>query len=128
MPKAARIAGKVVLWGLTLFLALVMFMMGSSKVAGTPPWPEFFEQFGYPKWFLITVGLSQASGALLLLVPKTAHYGAGLLAIVMAGATVTELTRDGGFPSPRTAFIYMVLLIGIFTVRFHRARHRAVEG
>src|SRR4051812_32007086 len=49
---------------------------------------------GYPHWFLYAVGFVEIAGALLLLLPRLAFWGAALMAGNMAGALLTHATHD----------------------------------
>jgi putative oxidoreductase len=125
MARKVGIAG---LWVVSIFGGVLMIRLGFSKVVGTAPWPRFFQEFGYPAWFRVVVGLAQLAGGGALLVPRIAHYGAGLLTVVMAGAVVTELTREGGFPSPVTALVYMLIFASLFVIRLRGRQRRPAKA
>ena len=76
---------------LSLLLALVFLVAGGTKLAGFQMHRDQFAGWGYPIWFMYVVGLIEAGGAALLLVPRTRFYGAALLACNMAGAVFTHL-------------------------------------
>ena len=81
--------GAWLLWILTLFGALTMAAAGAGKFAAPQRWQALFAGWGYPPWFMILTGTLEIGGSLLLLIPGTAIYAAGLLAAVMAGALYT---------------------------------------
>ena len=80
-------------------------------------WVDYFEQWGYPTWFRILIGLAQVGGGLSLFIPRIAAYGAGLLVAVMAGALVTELVQEHGFSGPLLPSIFGGIYLLIFLVR-----------
>jgi uncharacterized membrane protein YphA (DoxX/SURF4 family) len=92
MP-AARTAGLVLVWALSIGLAFVFLMAGVPKLAGAEAHIRHFEVWRYPDWFRLVVGAVEAASAVLLLVPRAAFVGALGIAAVMAGATYTHLVR-----------------------------------
>ena len=89
-----RILKEVVLWLITIFLALVCLRSGWLKVSGNMFWVRDFHRWGYPDWFRVVVGIAELSSTALLLVPRLASYGAGLFALVMVGAIFTHYTNN----------------------------------
>ncbi len=57
-----------------------------------------FEAFGYSLGFARLIGALEGLGALLVLVPRFAVYGAAGIAIIMLGAIYTHLSTDVGYP------------------------------
>ncbi len=99
---AARpaMAWSVALWGVQALLALAFLAAGGSKLAGAEPMVENFEKVGMGQWFRVLTGVLEIAGAVALLVPRAAFYGALLLACVMAGAVVAHLAMPlGGSPA-----------------------------
>ena len=86
---------------LTVPVALVFILMGTAKLRGAAPWPNYFDAWGYAVWFRMLIGVLQAGSGLLLLIPTLAAYGAGTLVVIMTGRWFTELTNEIGF-GPRT--------------------------
>lgn len=79
---------KVVVWAATIFVAAVMFLAGTSKIVQMAFWQrQFIEAWGLPGWLAPVTGLMEIAGAALLLVPRRAVFGGGLIALVMIGAT-----------------------------------------
>jgi uncharacterized membrane protein YphA (DoxX/SURF4 family) len=85
---------EVVLWIITLFLALVCLRSGWLKVTGNIFWVRDFHRWGYPDWFRMVVGITELTSLGLLLVPRFASYGASLFAAVMLGAIFTHYTHN----------------------------------
>ncbi len=72
-------------------------------------WTPAFERWGYPVWFRYLIGILETAGGALLLVPRTATYGAGVLLPVMVGAFITRL-RDGQVGDVVSVGVYAMLL------------------
>ena len=92
-----RSVGSVALRGLLTAVFLVAAVM---KFAAVPFEVEGFVRFGYPLWFMDVVGALQLLGAVLLWTPGCVALGAGLLAVLMAGAVgshLENLERNDGF-------------------------------
>src|ERR1700679_313429 len=98
-------------WVLQGLAAFAFLAAGGSKLAGAPAMVEMFAKLGAGQWFRYLTGALEVIGAVALLVPRAAFYGAVLLAAVMIGAIVTHLAVLGGSPIPA-----LVLLIIVGTV------------
>ena len=123
MPKRRRwptILKTVVVWILSVLMMLAMLAVGGGKLASVDPWPRYFAEWGYPDWFRVVTGVVQLVGAVSLLVPRIAAYGAGLLVAVMLGAVITEVVNEVGF-GPVIPSIYLVLLALLFVARWPQA-------
>src|SRR5579864_5239493 len=105
----------IVCWVLQGLAAAAFLAAGGSKLAGVPAMVEMFEKVGAGQWFRYLTGALEVIGAVALLVPRAAFYGAVLLAIVMIGAIVTHLAVLGGSPIPA-----LVLLVIVGTVAWLR--------
>ncbi len=81
----------VAVWFLQFALAALFAIQGAVKLGGSTVWISRFGAWGYSDHFYLVVGLAEVSGAILLLIPKLAKFGALLLIAVMIGATVTHL-------------------------------------
>lgn len=113
MARKARTRA-IVLWSLSVLLALFFLVSGSGKLlngeaSGGARFDEQFEIWGYPAWFRFPVGLAEVAGAVGLLVPRLRPYAAAGLTLVMAGAVVTHL-RIG-----EAAFAPIPLVLGLLT-------------
>lgn len=82
----------VVVWGLSILMALVYIMAGVPKL-GTIEFmhTRFTEVWGYPAWFEYLIGALEFVGGIFLLIPATAFYAASGLAVIMLGAMYTHL-------------------------------------
>ena len=80
-------------WTYTVLLTLAFIGSGAAKLAASPVMVEQFRSFGYPLWFMFLTGAIELAAAILVLVPRFAHIGAGILACVMAGAIASHLAH-----------------------------------
>ena len=89
----------VAVWAVTLLLAFGYLVEASfPKLIGEEGAVAQFEAFGYPQWFRFVIGLVEGIGAILLLIPRTATWGASLLMLDMVGAVYTHLSTGLGSP------------------------------
>jgi putative oxidoreductase len=105
-----QIALKVLLWGTTLFLALVCLRSGLTKLPGDGFWVRDFRRWGYPGWFRVAVGAAELAAFALLLVPRLAACGAALFALVMLGAIYTHAANG---ESSRLPFNFLLLALSV---------------
>ena len=71
-----------------------------------------FELIGLGQWFRYFTGLLEVLGAVALLVPRVAFYGAALLATVMVGALIAHAAILG-IAAAAPALILLVLNVAI---------------
>jgi len=84
-------ASNIALWTLQVLVALALVAAGSGKLLGSADMIALFDAIGIGQWFRYVTGLLEVLGAVLLIVPNKAAFGAVLLACVMAGAVVAHL-------------------------------------
>jgi putative oxidoreductase len=72
---------------------------GISKLAGVTLMVQMFELIGVGQWFRYLTGGIEVVGAVLILIPAAASYGAAALAVTMVGAIITHLFVVGGNPA-----------------------------
>lgn len=85
-------AMNIALWTLQVLVALAFLAAGSGKLLGSPDMIALFDAVGVGQWFRYVTGSLEVLGALLLVIPGKAAFGAVLLACIMAGAVVAHLT------------------------------------
>ena len=95
--KVKAIAKEVGIWIPTLFLVFVFTMQGAAKFSDTSGWARAFRYWGYPDWFLWTIGFAELLAAALLLWRRTAALGAALIIIVMIGGIGTHVAAGDRF-------------------------------
>ncbi len=100
------------LWVLTLLLATFFLVAGGTKLMSDPASTNNFVRWGYPTWFRFVIGVMEAWGGLLLLVPRLAGLASILLGMVMIGATATHLVHGEieAVPVPLVLLALLALL------------------
>ncbi|KRR05397.1 DoxX family protein [Bradyrhizobium jicamae] len=90
----------VAVWIVRGLLALAFLGAGGAKLYGVPMMVEEFHHIGLGQGFRYLTGGLEVFGAILLLLPRKAAFGALLLICVMIGAVITHLLVIGGSPVP----------------------------
>lgn len=91
--SAAKVIG---MWIPALLLVAIFAPQGWSKFSDTSGWAVAFRHWGYPDWFRVTIGVVELLAVALLLLGRTAAFGALLIIIVMLGGMATHLSFDQG--------------------------------
>jgi uncharacterized membrane protein YphA (DoxX/SURF4 family) len=91
--KVARTIG---IWLPAILLTLIFVPQGWSKFNDASGWAVAFRHWGYPDWFRVTIGVIEVSAVALLLLGRTAAFGALLIIAVMLGGMATHIIFDGG--------------------------------
>jgi putative oxidoreductase len=107
--KAKVIAG----WVITVLLAFVFVAAGLMKISGQPMMAANFQGWGYPLWFMTLTGTIEVIAAILLVIPRFAKYGYGLIACVMVGAILTHVTHFSTAQAPMFGGATVLLLLTI---------------
>lgn len=94
--QLVRIARAIGPWIPAILLVLIFAPQGWAKFNDTSGWAVAFRHWGYPVWFRVTIGVMELSAVVLLLLGRTAAFGAILIIIVMLGGMGTHLVFDGG--------------------------------
>jgi putative oxidoreductase len=95
-------------WVLQGLAAFAFLGAGGSKLASAPEMVQLFGKLGAGQWFRYLTGALEVTGAVAVLFPRTAFYGAMLLVAVMVGAIVTHLAVLGGNPTPAVVLLAIV--------------------
>ena len=77
---------------LTGLLAASFMAAGLMKLTGRPSMITEFDRIGVGQWFRVAVGGLELAGAGGLLIPATRGWAAAALALVAAGASLTNMT------------------------------------
>lgn len=93
---AIRVAKIIGMWIPAILLVLIFAPQGWSKFNDASGWARAFRHWGYPDWFRMTIGAIEMTAVLLLVLGRTAAFGALLIIIVMLGAMTTHVIFDGG--------------------------------
>jgi uncharacterized membrane protein YphA (DoxX/SURF4 family) len=91
-PVARPRSLTVLRWAGRILLALVFLGAGTSKLTGNPVMVTMFDLIGAGQWLRYVVGSLEVAGAIGVLVPRLSTLAATGLALLMVGATVTNLT------------------------------------
>jgi putative oxidoreductase len=115
LTKTRGGAATTIAWILQILCACMFLFAGGSKLAGQQAMVDTFQTIGLGQWFRYLTGLIEVGGALLLLVPSLAFFGAVALAVTMVGAVITHLFIIGGSPAPA-----LVLLVATGAIAYLR--------
>ena len=121
----ARVAGTILLWAATVFLALVCLRSGVTKLPADGFWVRDFRRWGYPGWFRVAVGAAELIACALLLVPRLASYGAALFAAVMLGAIYTHASHGETVRLPFNLILLALSLAVLYARRPGSLKRRA---
>lgn len=109
-------------WALRIIAALIMLQTLYFKFTGHPQSVKLFTILGMEPWGRIGTGVFELIASILILMPRTTVYGAGLGLGLMAGAIFFHLTKlgivfDGDavlFTYAVTAFVCCAILLFIY--------------
>ena len=93
---AVRVLKIIGMWIPAILLVLIFAPQGWAKFNDASGWAAAFRHWGYPDWFRVTIGVVELSAVVLLLLGRTAAWGAILIIGVMLGAWATHVIFDGG--------------------------------
>lgn len=117
---------RVLLWAFSILMTLLFLNASVGKLVSHPNVLAMFRRYGYPDNFHLLIGALEFMGAVAILIPRLASYGAGLLAIVMVGACGTHL-KSGEMS--RAAFTaVLVILLGVIAYARHRRAAPVAEA
>lgn len=122
--RILSIARTGLLWLATAYLAIIFARAGTQKFSSDSGWAHAFADWGFPVWFRILVGAVELAGAALVLIPRTAAYGAAAIILVMLGAMGTHAWH--GHPEQATHEIVPLTMALIVAIARWRARARRV--
>ncbi len=113
----ARARGIAVLtWLPRVVLALVFVGAGFAKLAGDPAMLQLFDAIGAGQGLRYVVGALELAGAIGVLVPRLCGLAAIGLALLMIGASITNVVVLGVSP----AFTLLLFVLAAFTVWLRR--------
>src|SRR5918996_6450524 len=101
----------IVLWTLQVPVALAFIAAGSAKLLGECGHDRALRRRRHRSVVPLRHGVLEVLGALLLLVPGKAVFGAALLACVMAGAVMSHLTVLTTPVTPALVLLALTVLI-----------------
>ena len=105
----------ITVWVVQVLLAALFVMQAVMKLSAMPGWVDRFSRWGYPDNFYLLIGVLEGLGAVGLVIPKLSSYSAGVLFVIMIGATVTHLSH--GEPAIATIVFGLLLSLIMFIRR-----------
>ena len=121
MSRGPRIASVVV----ASLLGVWFLVAGSQKFLAAAVFKKMFADFGLPLWLVPVIGVLELTGAVLVLVPHTARFGAVVIATVMVGAVGSHLMSGIGSPVAALAALAMAGFVAVVRFRHASAAHRS---
>lgn len=115
-----------VIWAVRILLALAFGAAGASKLAGAPQMVAVFDAIGFSQWFRYLTGFVEIVGAVMILVPRMAFFGALWLGATMLGAVATHLLLIGGSPVPAIVLGLLCALV-VYQLRPARSANAVVS-
>jgi uncharacterized membrane protein YphA (DoxX/SURF4 family) len=122
-----KIAANVLGWILALFLAVVFLFAGGVKLIGSPAMIHEFDQIGIGQWFRYFTGIWEVLGAIGILIPKYRFWAALELAIVMLGATFTNIVILHVPPLARLTSLLLALALVLAWLRRSRRASKTLN-
>ena len=119
-PSITSRGGTVALWATQIAMARMFLFAGGLKLTGADIEVQLFDAIGIGQWFRYLTGSIEVTGALLLVSPQLALYGALLLIPTMLGAIASHWFVIGGSPVPA-----IVLLVGSSAIAWLRPHQLA---
>jgi uncharacterized membrane protein len=89
-------------------------MASLPKLSGDPAMIEMFDSVGAGQWLRYVVGVLELAGAIGLLVPRVCGPAALGLAMLMVGATLTNLVALGASPAIPIGYLLVAAAIAWF--------------
>jgi len=114
---------KVVLTVAGILVGLLFLLSGAGKLANPAGTAKMFAHFGYPGWFATAIGTVEVLGGIALLIPRIAHFAAGILGVVMLGAAYSHF-RVAEWNRVAFTLVLFVVLAGIGMKRWKNAREK----
>lgn len=105
-------------WVIQAFLAVIFLGAASAKLAGAPTLVAVFDQIGAGQWFRYVTALVEFAGAIALVVPGYALYGAAVLAITMIAAAAIHLFVL--HTSPAGAVLLLAASLAVLWLRWRK--------
>lgn len=103
---------RVLSWILQLGAAAVLVMAGVAKLAARPESVRLFQQLHFDPGGRLTIGALEVLAAVLLLIPRSAIWGAVLAWGIMTGALIAHVTHLG-FTGDAGRFGFMAVAVWI---------------
>jgi uncharacterized membrane protein YphA (DoxX/SURF4 family) len=109
--ETRRPTKRLAAWTLQVVVAAVFFAAGAAKLAGVPFMVQVFDQIGIGQWFRIVTGVVEIVGAIALVYPGLAVFGALWVGFTMICAVATNLFVLHTSPVPAAVLVALSALI-----------------
>lgn len=106
--------GAVALWVVQGVLALAFVMAALPKLTGDPAMVELFDAVGVGQWLRYVVGVLEIAGAIGLLIPRLCGLAALGLALLLVGASLTNVFALGASPAIPIGYLLMAAVVAWF--------------
>jgi putative oxidoreductase len=119
-----RTLRRIAVWAGAIFLAVVFFYTGISKLGGASAigWAARFGRWGYPVGVSYLVGVIEILGGMGVLIPRWRRAASLTLVAVMVAASVTHLV-NAEFPR-----VIPPVVLGGLAFLIYRSGSRSTEG
>ena len=107
-------------WILTALLVLMFANAGIRKFFENGGWTWMFRHVGFPDWFRIVIGVLETGAAALLLLPRTAAYGALIVIVIMLGAIGTNFAAHMPLKGLAPATVSMLVAAIVLAARWRQ--------
>jgi uncharacterized membrane protein YphA (DoxX/SURF4 family) len=114
---------KIAFYVLTGLVSAVFLFSAIPKLMGQEMVIQGFALAGLPVWFMYTIGILEVLGVIGLWVPKTTHYAALGLFIIMLGAIGTTVAFQGVVLAILPLVVAIML---VFIIRINKSRHPVI--
>ena len=115
----------ILYWILRLVAAIIMAQTLFFKFTASPESVYIFSTVGLEPWGRIGIGVMELIATILLLVPRTVVFGAGLGVGLMAGALFFHLTKLGIEVQGDSGLLFTYALLVFVSCLILTVTHRA---
>ena len=123
-----KIAKEIALWILTALLVLMFANAGIRKFFVNGGWTWMFRRVGFPDWFRVAIGVLETGAAALLLLPRTAAYGAITVIVIMLGAIATNFAAHMPLRGVVPAAASLLVAAIVLAARWRRRARVAIQS
>jgi putative oxidoreductase len=101
-------------WAIRVVVGCAFVVFGWEKFSSQPgsQWVKMFHDIGAGDWFRYFTGVMEVLGGLLVMIPRTALIGFGMLVVTMMGAVLIVALVLGSPVQSLFPAIFLMALIG----------------
>ena len=101
----------ILIWFIIAYPAYRVIVNGIRKFDPDGMWTEAFQDWGYPVWFRMLIGILETAGGFIILIPKVRYLGGIILATVMIGALITRIVNGTGLDDALSIAFYAFIFL-----------------